>query len=40
MNKLESLIEECIKLLQLSGINSKQEVLIKLIEFKECYLDE
>lgn len=38
--EIRDLIEECIQLLKISGENTKAKVLIKLLEFKDRYLDE
>lgn len=38
--EIRDLIDECIQLLKISGENTKAKVLIKLLEFKDNYLDE
>lgn len=38
--EIRDLIDECIQLLKISGENTKAKVLIKLLEFKDKYLDE
>lgn len=38
--EIRDLIEECIQVLKISGENTKAKVLIKLLEFKDRYLDE
>lgn len=40
ITEIRDLIEECIQLLKISGENTKAKVLIKLLEFKDRYLDE